>query len=244
MVRVAGRKPMHSLRRTGLAVLAVCALWLPVSDAAEPVPVGALAPAELAALQQHVELAIANFLAALKLPGAPAQALQRQAEQTVNDWLAAASMARRLAGTENWQTLQAEQKQALSNEMARTASRYLLETSALYSGQTVAVVALTPLSASRMQLALSVRGVPGRDNVPVLLELQRVAEQWRIADFSVEGISYATTKRWQFQVLWQSGGYSSYQQHLKEKNDVFFKQWARQSSMNSTAAESHAGLPD
>lgn len=178
-------------------------------------------------LQQQIELAIANFLAALKLPGAPKLPLQQQAQQTVTEWLAAASMARRLAGADNWQTLQAEQKLALSTEMTRTASRYLLETAAVYSGQTVVVDALTPLSASRMQLALSVGGVPGRESVPVLIDLLRVEQQWRIADFSVEGISYATTKRWQYQVLWQSGGYSSYQQHLKEKNDVFFNQWAR-----------------
>ena len=198
--------------------------------------------AVLPALRQQAESDTQSFLQAL-VPERRAQ-LRSAAEALVTRLLAAPSMARRLAGSDNWQPLAAPQKEALSQEMARTVTRYLLEVADVYSQQTVSITALTALSVNRVQMQMILHGVPGREQVPVMLDWVRAGDEWRIADFSVEGISYAATKRWQYQVLWQQGGFGRYYQHLKDKNDEFFSTWLAVPRVDAMSAPNSPGSPD
>lgn len=183
------------------------------------------AQADACAVEQRAEQAITSYLIALAKQSR--SQLKATAEQTVSHWLAPESMAKRLAGNDNWQSLHIPQQQILSQEMSRTLSRYLLEVAQVYSGQQVSVEATKQASPHRCQVTLAVQGVPGKDKVTVIIELVRQTDEWKVADFSVEGISYTTTKRWQYQVLWQTGGFERYWQHLKEKNDRFFQEWEK-----------------
>ena len=231
----AGSRSMDS-RAYDAAIFAALLFCLPLSVTGKEAVVS---DAELQALRQQTDTEMQQFLLALQ-PERRAQ-LRDAAEQLVQRRLAAPSMARRLAGADNWQPLAAPQKEALNQEMTRTISRYLLEVAALYSRQTVSVASVTASAGNRIQMQVLVHGVPGREQVPVLLDWIRAGQDWRIADFSVEGISYAATKRWQYQVLWQQGGYDQYQQHLKAKNDVFFTEWAARSQTGAITGSSQSG---
>lgn len=182
-------------------------------------------PAPLNALRPQVERAALQFLADIKT--LPRQQWQDKAQSLVNDWLAASSMARRLAGAENWSKLNQAQRVELAAEMQRTVTRYLLEAADAYTGQGVLLQEPVVTRSQRARMDMAVTGVPLRDRIVAALDWQLSEQQWRIADFSVEGISYAGTKRWQYEVLWHQGGYAAFHQHLKTKNDDFFSAWAQ-----------------
>ena len=226
-------------RAIGPATFAAVLFCLPLIATGKE---AAVADVELQTLRQQADVDMQQFLQALQ-PARRAQ-LRDAAEALVQRRLAAPSMARRLAGADNWQSLAALQKNVLSQEMARTVSRYLLEVTDLYSGQSVSIASILASSANRVQMQVLVHGVPGREQVPVVLDWVRAGHDWRIADFSVEGISYAATKRWQYQVLWQQGGYDQYQQHLKAKNDAFFMEWAARLHADAAVGVSQAGSPE
>lgn len=195
----------------------------------------------LSALRPHAERAALQFLADIKT--LPRRQWQEKAQALVTDWLAAFSMARRLAGVDNWSQLSASQRDELAAEMKRTVTRYLLEAADAYTDQGVQLQEPVATRSQRARMDMAVTGVPVKERILAALDFQLSDQQWRIADFSVEGISYAGTKRWQYEVLWRSGGYSAFHQHLKAKNDEFFSAWAHNNAATSIEQESATGAP-
>ncbi|NQD37401.1 ABC transporter substrate-binding protein [Permianibacter sp. IMCC34836] len=194
--------------------------WLSLS----PVAADSVMPVEqasTAALQQSVQHAFDEFMARLAA-GSRGAVLLPPADAIVRQWLANTALARRLAGADNWRTLTPEQQQQLASEVTRTLVRYLLEASAQYSGQQLNLETIDAPSANRRLLHLTLRGVSGFDAIPVVIELIQQKAEWRVADFSVEGVTYTGMKRWQYDVLWRTGGYEAFLNHLKTKNDLFF----------------------
>lgn len=198
-------------------------------------------PAPLNALRPQAERAALQFLADIKT--LPRRQWQDKAQALVSDWLAASSMARRLVGTDNWSQLSEIQRNELAAEMQRTVTRYLLEAADAYTGQGVQLQEPVATRSQRARMDMAVTGVPLRDRIVAALDWQLSEQQWRISDFSVEGISYAGTKRWQYEVLWRQGGYAAFYTHLKTKNDDFFSVWAQSSRSIPIAQGSATGAP-
>lgn len=221
-----------------LTTVALCMAVLAASADVRPV---LAEPAALNVLLPQAERAALQFLADIK--ALPRLQWRDKAQALVRNWLAASNMARRLAGADNWSQLSELQRSELADEIQRTVTRYLLEAADAYTDQRVQLQAPVATRSQRARMGMAVTGVPLRERIVAALDWQLSEQQWRIADFSVEGISYAGTKRWQYAVLWRQGGYAAFYQHLKTKNDEFFSAWAQNNDLTPKAPVSVTGAP-
>lgn len=127
-----------------------------------------------------------------------------------------------ILGVDLWKSLSLEQQTALIEEYGQTMRRYIFETFAKYHGQVVEAQTVKMFSSGKkawMTVSIDLEPLP---SVSLDFKLYQVDDNWKIYDFSFQGVSFIKMKQSEYQQTLSEKGFDTLLSLLKQKNDMFF----------------------
>lgn len=125
-----------------------------------------------------------------------------------------------LAVGKHWRTATPEQKQALIVEFRNMLVRTYTKAFTLYRDQTIEV---KPLKVAANATEVTVKSSivkQGAQAIPVEYEMEKTADDWKVFDVTIEGVSMVTSYRGTFASQIQQSGIDGLIKTLSDKNAV------------------------
>ncbi len=127
------------------------------------------------------------------------------------------TMARAVVGPQAWRSASKESRIAFIQEFTTLVIHTYASAMANYTNETIKFFPVRAAGNERVEIKSLIVRKEG-PSIPVSYRLQKSGDQWRIYDFSVDGVSLVQSYRSQFAPHLKKGGLSALIQELKSHN--------------------------